>query len=318
MSKAFIHESAILRKRGFEFVSVAPQLPSSWDKLRNPESGVLTDFSNVLLRLESTNHCNFSCSFCPHPTMEREKGFMSETAIRRLIDEASNLGFRMLDLRNFGEPIMDKRLATFASHARDKGFNKIYIHTNGHLLTPKRLDEWGEGGITEVNLSLSPRREFGETRPGIPIEKYFKNIESLVLANPKYLKILNVDYIRTGMSTPAEEAEFELWLKEVGIQKRIDIDLHNWGVGEDRDHYLCHRLWSSITILWNGDVSLCCLDYEGDYKLGYLGDGSSESLLDVINSRQYIEIRRNHMAGKFLEKCASCDMPANKDHKKDL
>jgi hypothetical protein len=177
------------------------------------------------------------------------------------------------------------------------------------------MGEWGEGGITEVNLSLSPRREFGETRPGIPVEKYFKNIEALVLAKPKYLKILNVDYIRTGMSSLTEEAEFELWLKEIGIEKRIDIDLHNWGVGEDRDNYLCHRLWSSITVLWNGDVSLCCLDYEGDYKLGYLGDGGSKSLLDVINSQQYVEIRKNHMAGKFLEKCASCDMPANKDHK---
>jgi len=105
--------------------------------------------------------------------MEREKGFMSESAIRKLIDEASDLGFKMLDLRNFGEPIMDKRLASFASYARDRGFNKIYIHTNGHLLTPKRLNEWGEGGITEVNLSLSPQREFSETRPGIPVEKYF-------------------------------------------------------------------------------------------------------------------------------------------------
>jgi MoaA/NifB/PqqE/SkfB family radical SAM enzyme len=314
LSKVFIHESAILRKRGFEFVSVAPQIPSSWDTQRSPKTGVLTDFTNVLLRLESTNHCNFACSFCPHPTMERKKGFMTESAIRNLIDEASTLGFRMLDLRNFGEPIMDKRLASFATYAKDRGFNKIYIHTNGHLLTPKRLDDWGEGGITECNLSLSPRREFGETRPGISVEKFFKNIESLVQAKPKYLHILNVDYIRTGMSNSVEEAEFEQWLKDIGIEKRMDINLHNWAVGDDREHYLCHRLWSSITVLWNGDVSLCCLDYEGDYKLGYLGDGNRESLLDVINSQQYVEIRKNHLAGKFLEKCASCDMPANKDH----
>ena len=314
MSKTFIHESALTRKRGFEFVSVSPKIPTTWNPTRNPESGIISDFTDVLLRIESTNHCNFECSFCPHPTMERAKGFMREPTIKKLIDEASEMGFKMLDLRNFGEPIMDKRIAGFASYARSKGFTKIYIHTNGHLLTPKRLDEWGEGGITEVNLSLSPKGEFGQTRPGIPVEKYFKNIESLVSGQPKFLKILNVDYIRTGLSTPEEEKEFELWLKAIGIQKRIDIELHNWAVGNDRDHFLCHRLWSSITVLWNGDVSLCCLDYEGDYNLGNLGDGATENLSEVINSPLYTEIRKNHLAGKFLEKCASCDMPANKDN----
>jgi MoaA/NifB/PqqE/SkfB family radical SAM enzyme len=314
MSKTFIHESALTRKRGYDFVNVSPKTPSSWDPERNPASGVITDFTNVLLRIESTNHCNFECTFCPHPTMEREKGFMSEATTLKLLDEASSMGFKMLDLRNFGEPIMDKRISSFARHARNKGFNKIYIHTNGHLLTPKRLNEWGEGGITEVNLSLSPKREFGVTRPGIPVEKYFKNIEDLVSAQPDYIHILNVDYIRTGLSTPEEELEFESWLNAIGIQKRIDIELHNWAVGEDREHFMCHRLWSSITVLWNGDVSLCCLDYEGDYKLGNLGDDSIESLSQVINSALYTEIRRNHLAGRFLEKCASCDMPANKDN----
>jgi sulfatase maturation enzyme AslB (radical SAM superfamily) len=314
MSKTFIHESAISRKRGFDFIQVSPQIPSTWDESRIPLSGVLDDFSNVLLRLESTNHCNFACSFCPHPTMERKKGFMSESTIYKIIDQASGLGFKMLDLRNFGEPIMDKRLASFASYSRDKGFSKIYIHTNGHLLTPKRLNEWGFSGITEVNLSLSPKREFGETRPGVNVEKYFSNLEELVKAKPEYLKILNVDYIRTGSSTTQEESEFEAWLSQLGIEKRIDIELHNWAVGEDRSNFLCHRLWSSVTVLWNGDVSLCCLDYEGDYNLGFLGDESTETLLSVINSEKYVEIRRNHLAGKFLEKCASCDMPASKDN----
>jgi sulfatase maturation enzyme AslB (radical SAM superfamily) len=314
MEKAFIHESALTRRKDFSFEQVTAQVPSTWRTEIAPSSGILKDFKDVLLRLESTNHCNFACSFCPHPTMVREKGFMSEATIKKLLDEAANLGFRMLDLRNFGEPIMDKRLASFAEYARDRGFSKIYIHTNGHLLNAKRLDEWGGAGITEVNLSLSPRREFAETRPGIPVEKYFKNIEDLVKSEPKYISILNVDYIRTGMSTPQEENEFEGWLRDIGIEKRVDIELHNWAVGDDKSHFLCHRIWSSITVLWNGDVSLCCLDYEGDYKLGNLGDNSSRSLLEVINSELYIEIRRNHLEGKFLSKCASCDMPLNKDH----
>jgi MoaA/NifB/PqqE/SkfB family radical SAM enzyme len=246
--------------------------------------------------------------------MERQKGFMSESAVYNLLDQAADLGFRMLDLRNFGEPIMDKRLPQFAKHASTVGFSKIYIHTNGHLINSERLNAWGSSGITEVNLSLSPKREFSLTRPGIPVEKYFANLEKLIKDKPEWLHILNVDFIRTGMSTQEEEDEFNHWLKSIGIEKRIDIELHNWAVGEDKSHYLCHRLWSSITVLWNGDVSLCCLDYEGDYKLGFLGDDSETSLIDVINSKTYVEIRQRHLRGEFLEKCSSCDMPENKDH----
>lgn len=314
MSKVFIHETAVLRKRDFNFVQVKAKPPSTWEPSSIPSDGILKDFSSTLLRLESTNHCNFACSFCPHPTMERKKGFMDELTIHKLLDEAGSLGFKMLDLRNFGEPIMDKRLASFAAYARSVGFTKIYIHTNGHLLTPQRLDQWGESGITEVNLSLSPKREFSETRPGINIEKYFKNLEELVLAKPTYLPILNIDYINTGLSTNEEIKDFESWLSQFGLVKRIDIKLHNWAVGEEQDNYYCHRLWSSVTVLWNGEVSLCCLDYEGDYKLGLLGGDSKETLSSIINSSTYIEIRKNHLQGKFLEKCAGCDMPRSKDH----
>ena len=314
MKKVFIHESAIGRRKDFNFVEVKPEIPSTWKKNLDFASGVVKDFSDVLLRLESTNHCNFECTFCPHPTMEREKGFMSVSTVEKLLDQASELGFKMLDLRNFGEPIMDKRLAEFAKHARKKGFEKIYIHTNGHLLNAKRLDEWGNGGITEVNLSLSPKREFSETRPGIQVEKFFANLEKLVTDAPEFLNILNVDYIKTGFSLPSEEKEFADWLSNLGLKKRIDINLHNWAVGEEKTNFLCHRLWSSITVLWNGEVSLCCLDYEGDYKLGYLGDNSDSTLKDIVNSDLYIMIRKNHLNGKFLEKCASCDMPASKDH----
>jgi len=310
MSSVFIQESAIKRRTDFTFEQVDAKYPPRWNTKRNSEDGILREFDDVLLRLESTNHCNFSCTFCPHPTMTREKGFMDEAMVHRMLEEAGELGFKMLDLRNFGEPIIDKRLGKFAHYAREQGFKKIYIHTNGHLLNEARLDDWGRNGITDVNLSLSPKREFSETRPNVNVDKFFKNLEELSKANTTYWNILSVDYIRTGLSTPEEEKEFVDWLKEFNIPKRIDISLHNWAVGEDTTHYRCHRLWSSVTVLWNGLVSLCCLDYEGDYILGNLNHAS---LKEVINNETYVEIRKNHAEGKFLAKCASCDMPKQKD-----
>ena len=271
---------------------------------------LIEDFSRLLLRLESTNKCNFKCTFCPHPEMKREQGFMDQDLFYKVIDEASELGFKKLDLRNFGEPILDRRLGDLARYAYDKGLDRIYIHTNGYGLSEKILKKWGEGGITDVNISLSPKREFSESRPGVNVERMFKGIEKVMRSDSKWKHILSVDYVRTGNSTAEEEKEFFNWLEEFNLLKRIEVDIHNWAKGEVSNFMQCHRLWTSVTVLWDGQVSLCCLDYEGDIDLGNV---NTSSLQDIINSEQYRLIRRNHINGSFLDKCSQCDMVEVKD-----
>ena len=272
--------------------------------------GYVTDFSDFLLRLETTNHCNFKCNFCPHSTMKRDKGFIDESLCERVIGEAAELGIHNLDLRNFGEPILDKRLSTIGKIASSNGFDHIYIHTNGMGINKSLLQQWGEAGINDVNISLSPKKEFAKSRPGTDVDKLFSQMENL--QDSEWMHILSVDYIRTGTSSEQEEKEFNDWLIKFNLRKRIEINLHNWALGESKNEGLgyCHRLWSSITILWDGQVPLCCLDYEGEYNLGNLHNAS---LKDIINSELYREVRSNHYKGKYLSKCASCDMPIKKD-----
>jgi|TARA_R100000455_G_scaffold30201_1_gene21030 radical SAM protein with 4Fe4S-binding SPASM domain len=270
----------------------------------------ITDFGRLLLRMESTNHCNFKCVFCPHPQMKRKKGFMDEKFYYNVIDQASELGFVKLDLRNFGEPLLDKRLGRLAKYANNKGLNKIYIHTNGYGLKVKKLDEWGEAGISDVNISLSPKREFSESRPGVNADRMFSCLEKVMSSDSKWKHILSVDYIRTGLSTEEEEKEFFEWLKKYNLIKRIDIELHNWAEGEATLFRQCHRLWTSVTVLWDGRVALCCLDYEGEVQMG---DLNTDTLENILNNELYKEVRRNHINGKFLEKCASCNMTEVKD-----
>jgi len=242
--------------------------------------------------------------------MERAKGFMPETFAYGVLKEASEMGIKKLDLRFMGEPILDKRLPKIASKARQFGFNQIYIHTNGYGLTPKLLNKWKENGITEAIISISPTREFTLTRPNKSATRFFSYMEDLL----KYsidLDIVKFDYIRTGISTPKEEEEFfNLFKKYNALDKVNNISLHNWGNGTTNKHFLCHRLWSSITVLWDGRISLCCLDSDGEY---ILGDLNEESLKDIVNSDLYINIRKNHTEGKFLDKCAKCDFPAQKE-----
>lgn len=270
----------------------------------------LNDVKNVLLRIESTNNCNFACTFCPHPQMVRTKGYMSEELFYDIINQASELGMTKLDLRNFGEPILDKRLPQLAKYASDRGFDKIYIHTNGYGISKKLVDAWGSSGIKDVNISLSPKREFSVSRPGVNVDRLFAQIESLMQSDCEWKDILSIDYIKTGMSSAEEENEFLQWVEKNNLKKRIDIELHNWAMGTTSSFMQCHRLWTSITVLWDGKVPLCCLDYEGEVQIG---DLTSHKLSEIINNETYKLIRKNHLNGLFLKKCASCNMVEVKD-----
>ena len=294
----------------FTYVDVKAETPSEWNSNRNTADGVLEDFTSVVLRLETTNHCNFSCTFCPHSSMTRGKGFIDQPLAFSVLEQASKLGIKTLDLRNLGEPILDKRLPVFAEHAKNLGFSQIYIHTNAYRLTPDLLSVWKKSGITKVLISISPKREFTITRPGTLVDKFFTGIE-LLLKNSLDLDVIQFDYIRTTLSSTEEEQELFDLLKRYNTDNKINVvNLHNWGQGKTDDYYLCHRLWSSITVLQDGKVALCCLDGDGEYVLG---DLNAQSLQEIVNSDQYRTIRKNHANGKFLTKCSTCDFPSKKD-----
>jgi hypothetical protein len=292
-----------------DFVRVSPVATPNWDPTRTE---ILTDPSQTAFRIETTNHCNFQCTFCPNPRQKRALGHMDEALFRKIVPQATAAGFRTLDLRNFGEPLLDKRLVERVGFGRDHGFTYILIITNGLGLTARKLDALAEAGMAQIVLSLSPKREFAETRPGTNVEKLWRDLESLKDSPHKH--IVGVDYIRTGSSTVEEEAELKEFLDRIGIPLRMEVALHNWAQGPvaGPSRHLCHRLWTSFTVLWDGRVSLCCLDYEGEVVLG---DLNRQSVTEVLNGPVYREIRSRHLQGEFLRKCAGCDMVQTKDLK---
>lgn len=66
----------------------------------------------------------------------------------------------------------------------------------------------------------------------------------------------------------------------------------------------CNALHQQLGILWNGDVVPCCLDYDGNVKLGNV---QNQSLEDVINSEYYKSMKASFKTGKLLHTyCKKC------------
>ena len=61
---------------------------------------------------------------------------------------------------------------------------------------------------------------------------------------------------------------------------------------------------NTLSVFWDGQIGLCCEDYDAEINFGNVKD---ISLSDVLNSRRYKGVIRNFLQGiPLLEKCKNC------------
>ena len=69
----------------------------------------------------------------------------------------------------------------------------------------------------------------------------------------------------------------------------------------------CRQLWQRLYIAYNGDIHMCCADYQGQEILGNI---ANDSIYSVWHSNRLNEIRQYHLDGEYYkislcEKCPS-------------
>ncbi|MCA9230522.1 MAG: SPASM domain-containing protein [Planctomycetales bacterium] len=261
------------------------------------------------VRIETTNHCNAACTFCPRETIGRKKEFMDQQLFEKIIDQCAAGGTKLIHMHNFGEPLLDKQLPERIRYAKDKGIPRVKLFCNGSLLRGKMAEGLLDAGIDEIKVSLdgSDAEEFNQLRIGLD--------HGSVVENTRNFRRMRDD---RGLSKPAVVAacvtSSDKKKTEELVEDVVDhIDwasLHNWAgsrkwLGNRKIRKPCVRVYRSFTVLVNGDVALCCLDHSGKE---ILGNCNETSIAEIWNNARYREIRKLHRDGKQeqLELCNNC------------
>jgi radical SAM protein with 4Fe4S-binding SPASM domain len=264
-----------------------------------------------IVQIESTNICNARCVFCPRDEMHRRQGVMDEALYRKVVDECAALGIRHVRLHNFGEPFVDRQLASKVAYAKQRGIAEVGVISNGSLLDETVARAVVEAGLDAINISVdaSGREVFERTRVGLKYDKVITNIERLVRiradlgrTHPKLI----LSFVRQG-DGDEERAFIERWRS---VADKIHItEIHNWAGTLNRQsdvRYPCYRQWLTFTVLWDGRVSLCCADFDGKVTLG---DLRTSSIRDIWESERYRAVRREHLESGGPDICRACDLP---------
>ncbi|MBN2578179.1 MAG: SPASM domain-containing protein [Pirellulales bacterium] len=263
-----------------------------------------------VVRIETTNACNARCTICPHRRLQRPIVRMEEPLYRRLIDQCVQHGCREVHLHNFGEPLLDKHLEERIAYAKQRGIPKVKIFSNGSLLTEERSRGLIQSGLDEIKISFdgATPEEFEAIRTPLKFDTVVQNVVRLAaLRNAARAPLrISVNCCSTGDREGTMQALAE-------VVDRFYFDkIHNWGDGTSTNgrHRLrkpCSRLWRTLTVLADGRVALCCLDYEGQHELGRAD--AAASLTEIWNGPAYRAVRRLHRAGRQheIELCRSCE-----------
>jgi MoaA/NifB/PqqE/SkfB family radical SAM enzyme len=255
---------------------------------------------------------------CPVEFIARPKGVMDMELYRKIVDECAR---HRDDLDHFGiflngEPLLDRQLAERVRYAKVGGLRDVYFSTNAFQLTEARARELIEAGLDRMYISVdgASKETYEKIRVRLKFERVVENIERLVdlrrrlgSATPRIeLQIIEM---------PENAHEVEAFLRR--WQGRVDRvyakGLHDWAGQslrpaprpEGAARIPCLQLWYNLVIFREGEVALCCYDYDGRVILGNVRE---QTIAEIWRGARYREVRRLHWQGRYddVPLCKTC------------
>ncbi|MCA9596662.1 MAG: radical SAM protein [Myxococcales bacterium] len=266
-----------------------------------------------LVAIETTNHCNAKCVFCPNNALARDKGPMDDDLFEKLVEDCRQFPLEAIEPFIQGDPFSDpKILPRLETIHRRLPKTKLRLYSNGHAMTPKRIDALAEVGLDHLYISLNtldPDRY--EQVMGLSLQRTLDNLEYLTdrSRRKKVARRITFRMTRLEDTSVEEQTKFVEYCRAHGARPFI-VGLFNYKGDVNSNYYPvpsygCEHV-ERLDILASGRVTLCCMDQDGDYGWG---DARESSVLELFNHPMAKRYRDMHRTGKRrdIDPCGTCN-----------
>lgn len=269
------------------------------------------------LQIETVAHCNAACVFCPYPAMVRPKGIMAQSLFEKIVVEgATHAAIDHFTLTGLGETLIDPRIVERIAFIRKTAPHAMVdLYTNGSLLTEKVTRGLIDAGISVIYVSLNAVR--AEQRKQIMKLDDFDAVvaycdRAIELAEGTRTKIVIKAVREKDLFYDDEPEQFMRRWGGPWDQPGGHAFLHlegNWAGAQYPVRVIptaaCIRALTEIMVLWDGRVSLCCFDGEGEV---IFGDLNHQTIKEIYNGPAALEYRTAHVEGRRGEMalCRTC------------
>jgi MoaA/NifB/PqqE/SkfB family radical SAM enzyme len=299
------------------------------------------------LRLEASSYCQLRCPSCPTAmgTIDAAigRGFLTAANFENLLD--SNPGVREVELSNYGEILLNPELPEIlaAAHRRSvvvRADNGVNLNS----VSEKALDAIVRHGLRSMTCSIDGASQ--ETYVQYRVRGSFDRVIGHIRQINQLKKDLHSPYpLMTWQFVVFEHNKHELetarnMARDLGMKFYAklswDPDLtptpDSANVAEhagatSRDEYaertghtymggICHQLWNSPQINWDGRVLGCCRNFWGDFG----GNAFTDGLEAAVNSEK-MQYARGMLMGKNPSRddipCTTCEIYHSRQSKGD-
>ncbi len=253
-----------------------------------------------VLQIETTNICNAKCVFCIHSKLKKF-GTMSDKLFLKILNHAREIpSIKIIVPMLLGEPFCDdiiNRLKQINKILPDK---KIVIFTNGSLLNPKIIKQLDKIKNLEMWFSLNGTAETRKKLMGLDDYDYVVKMINLykITGKPFQVSYINHPDITEEIKEFKKEIKKYDWKIAEVFYKNFSGDIF-----EGCRQTYCKRAISQMTIMYDGQVNLCCME-EGKVIFGDVKTSSIKKIWESPHRQMYCEA---HSKGKYLlGVCENC------------
>lgn len=318
-------------------MAIYNKLQRKYNKLKRNLSQ--TKFGNTIIPIppprsfyiELTSRCNLSCTMCALHSKNakalpdrRAIGDMEFGLFQKIAEEVASISPQPeLRLNYAGESLLYPRFRDVLSLMSKMGLSgKCHLSTNGTLLSREIADMLLKLYEGNINISLDGFKESHEQiRLGSNYDKVNSNLMYLI-ERRKNLGVSrpNISVNLTRVSQPESEIQefVDYWVPKVdkvGVMAQLTRDsqiVRSHKFIEDllsTKKKMCLEPFSSIGILWDGSIVLCCNDIPG---LGgnIKANVKNETLMNIWRGPEFKRIRQKMIAGDVsdIPACRKCEV----------
>ena len=270
--------------------------------------------------VEITNRCNQACIFCAHRMMHMKQGEIYPNLMKRILQEAYDMGVRRVGLYTTGEMFLCKEIETHIRNAKEIGFSYIYSDTNGALATKENMQKVLLAGIDSIKFSINAgtRETYQYIHGRDDFDKVFQNLvdcHSLKKELGLNFKLI-VSYVITSKNEdemndfrerimPYIDEFIPQSARTILLQEPTDLrELSPRKHEEVQPQIPCPMVFNRIHVTYDGFLSACCIDFNHDLLLA---DLKTMSLADAWNSKNAVWLRKKHLSKDLIgTMCYNC------------
>jgi len=276
--------------------------------------------------IENATVCNATCDMCGHGIMNRKKTIMSLEDFKKIIDIALKENILRLSIGQLGEPLLDRGIIEKLDYAYDNGMELNSITTNCSVMDSKMSEALLKYPWKNISFSIDAlSSEIFNSIRGLDYNIVVDNTLNFLKLRKKMGRMdtrVRMQMVVYDINEHEVDGFFKKWQDHLtpGLDEIAFLYATNYaGVSRVKQYtgdldarvlkVPCDRLWSNtIVVSINGDIPICCWDYNVSNGVGNIF--KEGSLKRLWNNERMKTIRNQHLNREFdkIPICANCDV----------